>query len=505
MTLYLRDADLDLHQGDALEVLRTLPDESVHCCVTSPPYWGLRSYAGVEPITWPNGWTGCLGGEPKPELYVENLVAIFREVRRVLRKDGTCWLNIGDSYYANWGSVRAEGGAGLKDVPRERRKDGARLEKQLVGAPWRVALALQEDGWYLRSDVVWSKPNPMPESVTDRPTRSHEYVFFLARGRRYFFDQEAVREGYQQSSLEREKYGHNNAYGSQFAGSPTDKREGKTLLPGEINSKARGPDGRMKTTVKGQDGSIQHRDGERWPNSGRNIRSVWDIATQPFSARALPGGAPRTVSPDCPVHGDRPVPAPTESDGEREGTQASRTPRTDIRPDQEPLAALVPTEPHPEPSSAPSSSDSQPLDDSQPATSRSRRTRKTPSRSTERGTASEETPDRTLGIEPSCESSEQGGSEVPAQSETLWRTPDKCSCSILTDHFATYPEELVRRCILAGFPEGGTVLDPFGGSGTTAVVARKHGRRSILVELSLDYCALAARRLQQLSLLTEIA
>jgi len=141
--------------GDARRI--PLADESVQCCVTSPPYWGLRDYGlGNE----------CLGLEPTPDLYVAHMVEVFREVRRVLRDDGTVWLNLGDSFH----------------------------NKQLVGIPWRVAFALQADGWWLRSDIIWHKPNPMPESVTDRPTKSHEYVFLLSKSARYFYDQEAVKE-----------------------------------------------------------------------------------------------------------------------------------------------------------------------------------------------------------------------------------------------------------------------------------------------------------------------
>ena len=142
--------------GDVLDGLRSLPDACVQCVVTSPPYWGLRDY-GVE---------GQIGLEPTPEEHVEKMIEVFREVKRVLRDDGVLWLNLGDSF----------------------------ADKDLVGIPWRVAFALQADGWYLRSDIIWSKPNPMPESVTDRPTKSHEYVFLFAKSKKYYYDAEAVRE-----------------------------------------------------------------------------------------------------------------------------------------------------------------------------------------------------------------------------------------------------------------------------------------------------------------------
>lgn len=145
--------------GDCLYVLKTLPDNSVHCCVTSPPYWGLRDY-GVD---------GQLGLEKTPEGYVEKMVEVFREVRRVLRDDGTLWLNLGDSF-------------------------GFPKQKDLTGIPWRVAFALQADGWYLRSDIIWYKPNAMPESVKDRPTKAHEYIFLLSKSPRYYYDADAIRE-----------------------------------------------------------------------------------------------------------------------------------------------------------------------------------------------------------------------------------------------------------------------------------------------------------------------
>jgi len=362
---YLEDSDFTLYQGDVLEVLKQLPAESVHMCVTSPPYWGLRDYGTGS---WDGGDPDCdhltdrfaysvsekqasnkasgsklaretcgkcgasrvdnqLGLEPTPEAYIERMVAVFREVRRVLRSDGTCWVNMGDSYAGggrggqseekrseNWQPTYANHGLtpnGLKP-------------KDLCMVPARLALALQADGWWLRSQIVWSKPNPMPESVTDRPTSSYELVYLLTKSPRYFFDAEAVREPFLESTLER-------SYTASKARAAAPKNDADAL------SRKAG--------------------GWEMPSVGRNVRNVWEIATQPY--------------PEA--------------------------------------------------------------------------------------------------------------------------------------HFATYPEELVRRCVLAGCPEGGTVLDPFSGSGTTALVSRKHGRRCIGIELNPDYCALAARRLSQLSLLGEPA
>lgn len=184
-----------IHTGDALTVLRTLPSASVQCCVTSPPYWGLRDY-GVE---------GQLGLEKTPDAYVERLVGIFAEVRRVLRTDGTCWVNLGDSYARDARKGQHKPGDSGKQAGVYDRGSGrasATMDfttsgfkpKDLIGIPWMVAFSLRKEGWYLRSDIVWAKPNVMPESVTDRPTKAHEYVFLLSKSERYFYDADAIRE-----------------------------------------------------------------------------------------------------------------------------------------------------------------------------------------------------------------------------------------------------------------------------------------------------------------------
>ena len=193
-------------QGDVREVLKTLDDESVQCVVTSPPYWGLRDY-GVD---------DQLGLEATPEEFVENMVDVFREVKRVLRNDGTLWLNLGDTFF----------------------------NKNLLGMPWRVALALQADGWYLRSDIIWNKPNPMPESVADRPTKSHEYIFLLTKSAKYFYDYEAIKEK-----------------GEYPAGTKAAKGSAKRYSTDLVNS--RPPE------YKVYDGL-------------RNKRSVWKITTKPY-------------------------------------------------------------------------------------------------------------------------------------------------------------------------------------------------------------------------------
>jgi DNA modification methylase len=298
----------DILHGDCREVLATLPAESVQCCVTSPPYWGLRDY----------GVPGQLGLEKTPDEYVAKMVEVFRAVRRVLRDDGTLWLNLGDSYAGGNGVGRNDagrnftGGGGNKLGSGNPGRQGTheRLTglkpKDLVGIPWRVAFALQADGWYLRSDIIWHKPNPMPESVTDRPTKAHEYVFLLSKAERYYYDADAVREPHAE--------------------------------PRAV--------GRL-TRAQASLGDSRARE-RRFPNpSGRNRRSVWTVATRPYK------GA----------------------------------------------------------------------------------------------------------------------------------------------HFATFPPKLIEPCILAGCPVGGTVLDPFGGSGTTGEVAEHHGRNAVLIELNPAYIPLQHERL----------
>ena len=196
--------DFVVHCGDALEVLKTLPSESVNCCITSPPYYGLRDY-GVD---------GQIGLDQTPGQYVERLVTVFREMRRVLRDDGTFWLNIGDSYAGSWGNYggqnrgrgkqreittgsqahqRAYDGLERWRPPTSMKLDGLKA-KDLIGIPWMLAFALRADGWYLRSEIIWHKPNPMPESVKDRPTKAHEQIFLLSKSPKYYYNYEAIKE-----------------------------------------------------------------------------------------------------------------------------------------------------------------------------------------------------------------------------------------------------------------------------------------------------------------------
>lgn len=242
---------MKLYTGHVLNVLPTLPERSVQCVLTSPPYWGLRKYAGEQEVVWPDGWKGALGLEPTPALYVQHLVGIFRALRRVLRDDGTVWLNLGDSYNGSGGAGGDYNEGGLKEgQPRyPGRKVGGLKPKDLVGIPWRVAFALQEDGWWLRSDIIWAKPNPMPESVTDRPTRSHEYIFLLTKAARYYYDAEAVKE----SSI-------------------TDPASKAAMTFGSLA-------GKNNTAEKAHSVDVGH----KWEYTPtRNLRSVWTFATQPY-------------------------------------------------------------------------------------------------------------------------------------------------------------------------------------------------------------------------------
>jgi DNA modification methylase len=304
---------MNIYTGDALDILKTMDSESVHCCVTSPPYYGLRDY-GID---------GQIGLEETPGMYVDRLTQVFAEVRRVLRNDGTLWLNLGDSYAS---STKGSGGASGIQLSNagSRYKMNRRLimdvkPKDLLGIPWRVAFALQADGWYLRSDIIWHKPNPMPESVTDRPTKSHEYVFLLSKSERYFYDAVSIKEFASQKSLNRRK---NKA--------------------GQLNSlRMAHCDGFIRPDF-GRDADSH----KIWPDK-RNKHSVWTITAKPYAEA----------------------------------------------------------------------------------------------------------------------------------------------------HFATFPPELPRLCILAGCPEGGTVLDPFSGAGTTGLVALRLGREYIGIELNPEYVEMSQRRI----------
>jgi len=326
--LILGESDGDggsvLVQADARWI--PLADGSVQCCVTSPPYWSLRDYGlgpsifggnaecehiwgkerlqreeggwhrwkpndgrehntietRIDPESKPSqgsfcqlcgAWKGNLGLEPTPELYVQHMVEIFREVKRVLRDDGTCWVNLGDSY-AHSGAC----GGSSPDGPRKPRAQDRRAQQQmscgippglkpkdLVGIPWRVAFALQADGWWLRSDIIWHKPNPMPESVTDRPTKSHEYLFLLTKSKRYYYDTGAIREP-QKRDWSKEVWAQQRNYGAKESSMGQEHGGNKTIA-------------------------------ETYNPAGRNCRTVWTIPTRPYSGAHFATYPPALVEP----------------------------------------------------------------------------------------------------------------------------------------------------------------------------------------------------------------
>jgi len=245
--------------ADVLDGLAQLPDESVQCVVTSPPYWGLRDY----------GVVGQIGLERTPDEYVARMVGVFREVRRVLRKDGTLWLNCGDSYAGSWGAQGREAhpkrASNTGSIPR-----GSDFKpKDLIGIPWLLAFAIRADGWWLRSEVIWHKPNPMPESTRDRPTKSHEQVFLLTRSARYYYDADAIAEAGADSS--RARLAQN--VGAQ-AGSI--RTYGGTMAHRPMKAVAQ-----HKQAALGRDLTLSSLGSNGEPLS-RNKRSVWTIATEAF-------------------------------------------------------------------------------------------------------------------------------------------------------------------------------------------------------------------------------
>ena len=379
---------IQILQGDCREVLKTLPDCSVHCCVTSPPYFGLRDY----------GCDGQIGLESTPDAYVAELVAVFREVRRVLREDGTLWLNLGDSYAGSWGNYAP---GGIKSEQRERTEEGERWErpaygdttrkpstanklpglkpKDLIGIPWRVAFALQADGWYLRQDIIWSKPNPMPESVRDRCTKAHEYVFLLSKSSRYYYDAEAVKE--------------ESVY-------PDDNR--KERQKPEDYAAMMGDSGQLRAVINPSNART-------YPY--RNRRSVWTITPKPYRGAhfavmppdlaelcILAGTSKRGCCPACGKPWERVVDKANPK-GRRDRGGPNDGPR-----DAGIWSGLAGTREY-----------------------------------------------TTVGWQPGC----------------------KCS---------------------AGLPVPCTVLDPFGGSGTTGYIASRNGCRAVMIELNPKYAKLAHDR-----------
>lgn len=266
-----------VHVGDALAVLRTLPAESVHCCVTSPPYWGLRDY----------GVAGQIGLEETLGEFLARLVAVFEEVRRVLRKDGTCWVNMGDSYANSSLSNRGRGKAtprrnghgklqSTRDVTNpDRRPPPAGIKaKDMLGQPWRLAFALQDAGWFLRSEIIWHKTNPMPEAVYDRPTRAHEHLFLLTKSARYAYDAAAIKTPLRPKTL--------------------------TVKTSPVKGDGTGSTGEKLNAWAAANG------GRKIPD-GANKRTVWSISVRPFAGAHFATFPHALVEPcilaGCPVDG----------------------------------------------------------------------------------------------------------------------------------------------------------------------------------------------------------
>jgi DNA modification methylase len=260
--------------GDCRDTMRRWAQQGVKAqmCVTSPPYFGLRDY----------GHPGQIGLEPTPEAYIAEMVEVFRCVRNVLADDGTLWLNIGDSYAGgnmggSWreGSARADGDVRDDGHSRRNRNGNGAVSgckpKDLIGIPWMLAFALRADGWYLRQDIIWHKPNPMPESVRDRCTKAHEYIFLMSKSERYFFDSEAMKEPVTASTVSR-------------LAQDVDGQRGSDRVPGKTN-------GPMKAVGNGET---------------RNRRSVWTVATQPYSGAHFATFPPALIEP-CILAGSRPA------------------------------------------------------------------------------------------------------------------------------------------------------------------------------------------------------
>ncbi|MFA7346886.1 MAG: site-specific DNA-methyltransferase [Desulfurivibrionaceae bacterium] len=289
---------VEILTGDCREILPLMPEKSVHCCVTSPPYWGLRDY-GVD---------GQIGLESSPAEFISEMVKVFREVRRVLRDDGTLWLNLGDTYAGARGQS-SRGGApsasstlagnghrgggpklgGLSTV--SRRRDNAVIPrsdlavpglkpKDLIGIPWRVALALQADGWYLRCDIIWHKPNPMPESCKDRPTKAHEYVFLLSKSEKYYYDHDAIKEPVTGTAHARRGYKSPDGWDT----STGDGGHGSFHKAGREKGKISGVGPKAAAAGFGVKSNPQYSAAIVDLVNSRNKRSVWTVPTQPYSA-----------------------------------------------------------------------------------------------------------------------------------------------------------------------------------------------------------------------------
>jgi DNA modification methylase len=406
---------IQIIHADVIEGLRQIPDQTVQCVVTSPPYWGLRDY-GVE---------GQIGLEKTPEEFIQKMVEVFREVKRVLRDDGTVWLNLGDAYTADGrgqsSTMGPKSGTFHGQIKQFHPLTPFKLnhglkQKDLIGMPWRVAFALQADGWYLRSDIIWSKPNPMPESVTDRPTKSHEYIFLLTKKPRYFYDADAVREPQLEATFKRAEYA---------AGKVIKKSDSNDFKIGGAGNK------------QGGFNSYLFDKGLKPDQRGRNRRTVWEIATQPFPMAHFATFPEALVEP-C-------IKAGTSERGCCSVCGAPWVRVVENTPEYQKRVDL-------------SKKKYQKTADEKMRTGSA-----TGGHGDETGHFSKEV--ITLGWQPSC----------------------KCwECVSDTGERNQFPADTVP-CI---------VLDPFGGSGTVGKVARDLKRKAILIELNADYIKIARERLR---------
>ena len=344
----------EIRQGHVIDRLAELPDNSIDCCVSSPPYWGLRSY-GVPDQEW-GGWIGQLGLEPTPDMFVKHITEVFEQVRRVLKPEGTLWLNLGDSYATGAAKACSPGGGaqgeqfldvgpsgyrgahadspkhkGRSQVPdakypnaniptfQPNRMPIAGLKpKDLVGIPWRVAFSLQAAGWWLRSDIIWAKPAPMPESVTDRPTRSHEYIFLLSKSEKYFYDHEAIKE----PSVSDQGRGNGFKRDSRLTFLDDDGPRGPEIpwqpkswngskFDGQLDLEIHPNVGRKPRTAKVH-GNLPGRDDRGSACNGpgqelRNKRDVWTVNSDPFPEAHFATFPPALILPcvmaGCPAGG----------------------------------------------------------------------------------------------------------------------------------------------------------------------------------------------------------
>ena len=300
----MSDAINRTHFGDCRTTMRRLIGEGVRVqtCVTSPPYFGLRDY----------GHPGQLGLEATPDEYVANMVEVFRLVRELLTDDGTLWLNLGDSYA---GSGKGGGGSysndGMTHAANTQKATRTPLaNKQLIGIPWRVAFALQADGWYLRQDIIWSKPNPMPESVTDRCTKSHEYIFLLSKSARYYYDHEAIKEPAVADHAPGNK-SHKGASAYESEESEHHRTKAGLVAYAQRQRSARDTfkrdQSKRSEPIIGQSAGTHRADraDDAWDTATRNKRSVWTVATQPYSDAHFATFPPKLIEP-CILAGSRP-------------------------------------------------------------------------------------------------------------------------------------------------------------------------------------------------------